>query len=338
MNPVCVIINDIHFSVPTLKLASAALRQAQKTAYDLSVPLVIAGDLLDSKAIIRAECANELISIFDNDLRISTYIIPGNHCMLNEKGDGHALNFLKPYVNIVDRPTYIRQISATLIPYQNDVAKLQEILDGIPKGSRIISHQGVQTAYMGHYVQDKTSLPKEAFSDFRVVSGHYHRAQDIKCGRPQKGAVGLFSYTGNPYTLNFSESSDGPKGYAILNDDGTLTHLPTNLRRHTIIEWTYGTPHTVPQVNEDDLVWLKVTGPASEIKKLSKDEYAHMFMLPHSNYKLDLLPEISSLHVPVETPKTEAETLDLIVDRLKETSTQKEYLKILWREVMYETT
>jgi DNA repair exonuclease SbcCD nuclease subunit len=260
-------------------------------------------------------------------------VITGNHDMLNEKGSAHALNFLAPYVSVVSRPVSVHGIGQ-LLPYFNDSDALKAVLAEIPPGSTIIMHQGVQTAYLGHYVQDKTSLPKEAFADFRVISGHYHRAQDIVCGRPRKGAVGLFSYIGNPYSLSFGEASDGPKGFQILGDDGLLTQVPTNLRKH--VKLSNGTQEPLlganTKINPGDLVWIQVTAPASELASINKKELGLRLGIG-SNYRLDLIK------TDVEAPKatteaqSEAELLDALIDALPETDAQKKTLKSLWRDL-----
>lgn len=333
--PIAVITGDVHFTPATLDLATACVLAAKEKALELGVPLILNGDTLDSKAVVRAECANRLIEIF-KDFRTTVYINIGNHDLLSEKSEAHALNFLDPYAEVIDQPTFVESIGSWIIPYHHDSQKLQEVLDDIQPGSRLIIHQGVKTAYLGHYVMDKSSLPKDSYSEFRVIASHYHRAQNIKCGRPRKGALGLFSYIGNPYSLSFGEAQDGPKGFQILYDNGFLELIPTNLRRHVILERT---PETADEPDFDlkpnDLLWLKVTGPRSELSKLDKKAIGNA-LLGHSNYKLDL---IATDTAPSDAPKasqTGEELLDRLIDQTGEPSRTKGYLKLLWRELVNE--
>lgn len=318
--PAAVIIGDIHFTPATLDLATASFLHAKDKAKSLGVPLILNGDTLDSKAIMRGECVNRLLELVKSYSSIVVNI--GNHDLLNEKGSEHVLNFLKDHCTVVDEPYELyadseRSKGMYIIPYQNSAEKLVKILDSTPKESMLILHQGVQTAYMGHYTQDRTSLSKDTFADFRVISSHYHRKQDIKCGCPRQGGVGLFSYIGNPYTLNFGEAQDGDKGFAVIYDDGSLEHVPTNLRKHVVLDCF------PKEFNTSDLYWIKIKGPKSELAKIKKT----------GSYKLDLIPTDS-----IETNRTEgmtdSELLDSLINNLGETDDQKKYLKDLWREIL----
>lgn len=330
-DPIAVIISDIHFTPSTLELASQSLLKAQYKAKMLDVPLVIAGDLLDSKAIIRAECANKLLQMLSVQDKTETYIMIGNHDLINEKGTEHSLNFLWGFANIIDKPTEIDLCGerALLIPYQSDLAKLRLLLEDPENPPLLIMHQGVEGAYMGHYVQDKTSLSKGTFGNHRVISGHYHRAQDIKCGNS-----GLFSYVGNPYSLSFGEALDGPKGFVVLYRDGHIERIPTNLRRHIIYETgifelnNYDWGHQ----NPNDLIWLKVKGPKSELNKINKKEIGKR-LFGHFNFKLDLIPT-DLVKVDKVEGMTDHQILDSIIDNSEETEKEKKYLKKLWREIL----
>jgi len=336
--PIAVLISDIHFTVATLELAKASLRGAFIRARKLQLPLVIAGDTLDSKAIMRGEVVNALLSIQQEFSDIEVHILVGNHDMLNEKGCEHALNFLAANWHVVDQPFWSERLKLHLVPYMNSSESLMYWLQNSPaKQSVIIMHQGVQTAYLGHYQQDKTSLPKEAFKDFRVISGHYHRRQDIKCGPPRTGAIGLFSYIGNPYSLSFGEASDGPKGFQILNSDGTLTPVYTNLRKHIIMELDMEGLNDARAVGigaePGDLVWLKVSGSFTELEKLNKQEIG-MELLGHTNFKLDKI-HTDSPKLEVQTDKlTGEEILDKMIDATDEKPPEKKALKSLWRDVL----
>ena len=333
--PVVVVISDIHFTPTALELASKALMQALDKASELKVPLIVNGDTLDTKAIIRGECSNRLISILQDYPQVFVFFNTGNHDLLSEKGKESALNFLSPYATVVSCAVEIIP-NCYMIPYQNSPEAMLSILSEIPKGSTLFVHQGIHGSNMGHYVQDKSALSKEAFADFRTISGHYHMRQDIKCGRPRKGAIGLFSYVGNPYTQNFGEAGDPEKGFQVLMDDGSLQFVPTNLRQHVVAEIVAGTDtNTLREIcRPEDLLWLKVTGTHSQLAGVDKQKLAEV--LPVKGFKLDKIPTDSpKLNDKLNDKKlSQSEMLDAIIDNMAETSEQKAYLKTLWRELV----
>lgn len=339
--PRAVLISDIHFSVPTLELASTSLRMAINRANDLCVPLIIAGDLLDGKAVLRAEVVNRLIEIV-KEPNTCIHLIPGNHDMINEKSNAHVLNFLGDYVHLISVPTKLtHSLSPTsvnnivFVPYQTDIEFLRHYIGGC-QNKTVILHQGVQSAYMGHYVQDKTSLEPGVFADVRAISGHYHRAQDIKCGRPRKGALGLFSYIGNPYTLTFGEANDGPKGFQILYDDGLLEQVPTNLRKHIIVERELDAEgrcfDRAEQFLPGDNVWFKLTGDRRTLSKISAQTAAKAYE-GHGIFKFDKIfrESDSQAETEITAPKEGAEILDKKINELKEPEGYKTALKQTWR-------
>ncbi len=333
--PVAVIISDTHYSLSTKDLADKAWRMAVDKATELGVDLIDAGDITNDKDILRAQVLNTMVKTlqYARDRKVQIYCIVGNHSLVNEKSKENALEFLKPYAIVVDR--HIPFKVGHLIPYHSDLNDLKVTLDTIPKGSTIIMHQGVTKAWGGHYMYDKTAAPAEWFADFRVISGHYHRRQDIKCGPPRKGAVGLFSYVGNPYTLTFGEAHDGPKGFQILMDDGTLEFVPTNLRKHVVIETEVGSIDNflalpVGVVHAQDLVWIKIKGPKSRLADQDKETIG-MFLMGHANYKLDLIPtDTQNETKKAEDPKmTDLEVLKKLIDGLPDNAEYREYLKQL---------
>lgn len=334
--PVAVLIADVHYNIHTLPLADAAMRQAIAKAHELRVPLIVAGDLHDTKALMRAECVAAMLETFKvaEDLCIMVYVIVGNHDLQNEKGKAHALDFLPTSsAVIVDGPICAEGVGR-LLPYYSSSDDLKAVLAAIPKGSTIICHQGVMGANMGHYIQDKTSLPLEEFCGFRIVSGHYHARQDIcfvsnvdKVKRTVTSST--FSYIGNPFTLTFGEADDPEKGFQVLNDDGSLTFVPTNLRKHVILHLDVDNIWIHKKYDPTDLVWVKVTGPKSKLDALSKAEIAEF--LGTNNFKLDKTPTDSIPMVQERIDMTGEELMDGLVDRLGETQEEKTALKDLWR-------
>lgn len=333
--PVAVLISDPHFTPNTLELATTAFRMAQAEAMMLNVPLVVAGDTLDTKAILRGECVNRLIEVFTDPYcrAPKTYVLVGNHDLLNEKGSAHSLEFLTPYVSVVDTACICVDEKLYLIAYQTDSDQMLKKLSNTPAGYAVICHQGVVGAKMGHYTRDTTSLPPEAFADFRVISGHYHARQDIDTGKGN-----TFSYIGNPYTQNFGEANDPEKGFQILHDDGTLEFVPTKLRKHVIIEIDVDVlPYGEMPVSTGDLIWLKLHGPKSALDAVDKKQLG-LSEFGTENYKLDLIPT-DNTSVQVESVKdlTESELFDKLIDSTSESDDVKTYQKMLWRAVIENT-
>ena len=312
--PKFILISDIHFSLQTLELASTALTEAFETARKLNIPLIIAGDLNDSKAIIRGEVANRLIRIFQEYRMVRSYTIIGNHDLLNEKGFENSLHFLKPYTLLVETMAYLEDLDIYLLPYQNNKEELEKALSILPLYTTVIMHQGFNGAWMGDYIQDRTSISVDLVKRFSVFSGHYHRHQTI----------GTVTYIGSPYTITFGEANDGPKGFLVVNHDGSFEQVELHLRRHYIIEAT--TTDTFPHGDTgENLFWYKIKGTREELKKLQ---------LP-TNAKVELIPTDEEIIQPIAINKTSEEVLDLIID-LKFVSS-KEYatsLKILWKDVV----
>lgn len=325
--PIAVLISDIHFSVQNLEIASLALTAALDKAAKLGVPTVIAGDLQDTKAIIRGEVANRLILLL-KQAKTPVYILVGNHDLINEKGNDHALTYLQPYAIIIDKISLPGLNSNNkhlyLIPYQSNTDEFLNFLStNAPREAILIMHQGYLGAAMGDYIQDKSSISPDLVKDFTVISGHYHRHQTI----------GTVTYIGSPYTITFGEANDGPKGFLILNEDGTFTREILNLRKHVIVEMDYNDLN-LPKlaITPQDLVWIKITGPRSELNKINKNDLG-MKLLGHSNFKLDLIgtEKVQIKHVSKNT--TPEELLDLMIDTESDTIDQKTYLKKMWRNL-----
>src|SRR5882757_6401470 len=92
--PTAVLISDVHYNVHTLKLADAAVRMAVAKANELNVPLIVAGDLHDTKANVRGEWINGMRDTFKLVTKVvgwngedikRVYILRGNHDAINEK-------------------------------------------------------------------------------------------------------------------------------------------------------------------------------------------------------------------------------------------------------------
>lgn len=318
------------------------MRMAVDKANELKVPLIVAGDLHDTKANLRGECVNAIIETFETS-KVPTYVLIGNHDKINEKSEDHSLNFLKGRCKLVSTPLYNSDPGLWLIPYYHDPEHLKYDLAGIAKikdvTKTLIMHQGVENSNSGHYFQDKSALPKECFADFRVISGHYHTRQDIKCGRPQKGSIGLFSYIGNPYTLNFGEANDPPKGFQILHGDGSLEFVPTGLRKHVKLSIEVSQLGLMNResisVDPADIVMVQVSGDSESLARLTKEKIARFLELAQ-DFRLDLISTDAIQKDQIAVNQTQPETLDSIIDAVSGlTKERKERLKSKWKNLAY---
>ena len=325
--PVAVLISDIHYSLPTLELADAALRQAVAKANDLKRPLVIAGDLHDTKADLRGECVERILDTLAL-LNSGLTVIVGNHDLINERSDKNALEFLRNQCFLIRSPKRNPYADLYYIPYYSNVDKLRTYLKALPDGAMLIMHQGLESALPGDYTHDKSALSHADVARFRVISGHYHNRQDIKTG-----PTGLFSYIGNPYTLNFAEANDLPKGFQVLHDDRTLEFVSTNLRKHVVYDLNANNPafngDLVQRHAPGDLVWVKLSGTRDFLSTpaASKQNIGRLLCLGDS-FRFDKYPTNAQTETP-RIKQSQELTLDGIIDTRAGSSKQR--LKDLWR-------
>ncbi len=329
IKPIAVIISDVHYSLANLKLADAAMQQAIGKANNLRVPLIVSGDLHDSKANLRGECVNAMVETFKL-CDSPPYIIIGNHDKINEKFDGHSLNFLSAYAMVIDKPVYQHKLG-WLIPYYHDVEALRTFIKGIQTCKQLIMHQGVLGSNMGDYIQDKSALSLADVAGFRVISGHYHARQTIELPK-----MGKWDYIGNPYTVSFGEANDPEKGFQILMSDGSLEFVPTKLRKHVIYE-SYADLDVFNRLSaydfaeRDDLLWVKITGTHEELQKITRNKIAKV--LNKETFKLDLIPLDTKTEAPAKQLNN-TEMLDGLIDSMTNTSDErKARLKELWRHL-----
>lgn len=339
--PAAVLISDVHYNINTLEVADKAMRLAINKANELKVRLIVCGDLHDTKANIRGECIKAIMETFSR-CDYMPIILRGNHDSINEKSTEHSLEFLRLEAGIVKFG--IRNIMLTsnaerlanicwFIPYQHDTETFRQLINAIPEDAVVFMHQGVINSNSGHYIQDKSAIPKEWLAGRRVISGHYHTRQDIEL--PEGG---LLSYVGNPYTLGFGEANDPEKGYQILYDDGSLEFVPTKLRRHRVIICGWDDRHDlfwppVFKIQDTDIVWIKVKGPTDRLSITTKEWLKTQFHIP-GDFRLDLIPNDTKSELKsIDTNTSKSDILDSVINNLQNTDDErKTRLKQLWRK------
>lgn len=324
--PIAVLISDVHYSLNTMRRAWYAMRDTIYQANSLEVPLIVTGDLHDTKANLRGECVSQLIDIFKWP-QYGAYIISGNHDRINEKSPDHSLEFLRPYATIVDKPTMFR--NWLMLPYYSDVQELRALLRA-SQNTHIMMHQGVAGGNSGHYIQDKSALSiADLAGRTEVISGHYHYRQTFDIPN------GTLTYLGNPYTLGFGEANDPEKGYHVLYDDGRLKFYPlvcAELPQHRVLEFTTDDLTGTYHGPVDGILLVKMKGPKSELDKLTKMDI-DLFIGKTGAYRLEFIPDATEIGQLTKSAN-KTDLLDLIIDAVKNAdSDQKRRLKALWRDL-----
>lgn len=328
--PIAVLISDVHYNLHTLEIANAAMRLAIDKANILNIPLVVAGDLHDSKANMRAECVNAMLKTFALKKNF-IYVSVGNHDKINEKSVDNSLDFLQASNSaiVISEVTHVLGGDWTLIPYYHDPEELKEVLKNAKKygHKKLIMHQGISGSKSGEYIQDHSAIHPEDVAGMRVISGHYHTRQTIDL--PDGGK---WDYIGNPYTLNYGEAKDPEKGFQILYDDGSLEFVPTNLRKHVIIEAEEGIRHYSSYPEPDDLVWIKASGTKEWLSTQTKEKLRKQTGV--ESFRLDLIPLDQETKSPLNQTMalTQSEQFDELISSLSNTRPEaRERLKALWK-------
>lgn len=329
--PIAVAISDIHYNLQTLEVADKCLRMAVDKANELGVPLVVSGDLHDTKANLRGECVKAIRNTFKTAKR-PPYVLIGNHDLINEKSDDHSLNCIEDLVLIVNRPLSPKQREfidpelGHLIPYQHDPEKMRAILNNIEIGSHLIIHQGRAGALAGGYSFDKSALPASVYKPFRTFSGHYHEHQVFDDGN--------FVFIGNPYTLGAAEAGHPAKGFVIINEDFSFEHIPTNVRKHRVITLNLSDFDKAEKIvgRPDDIVLVKLIGPQRELLKIKKLVVKEQLGLVQ-DFRLDLVPTDPAVQPKALDNHTATQIFNAIIDNDTNISDDtKEAVKMLWLE------
>ena len=324
--PIAVLISDVHYSLATLELADAAFRQAIDKAAELKVDLIDCGDLTNDKALMRGEVMNRMIKTMQiaKAKKVRVICLVGNHSLINEKSNQHTLNFLKPFCTIFD--DYYADGDMCFIPYQSTPELFVGAVQVMPKDKILITHQGVIGGNPGHYIHDHSAIPASVFQGRRSIGGHYHNHH----------TVGNHTFVGNPYTLTFAEASDHPKGFCVLYDDGSLEHVPTNLRKHVVVERTLeNRADPIPDYNPGDLLWFKLSGDRLGLDRITRESLAKELSISDS-FKFDKIPTDSKVvHMDQKEGQSESEMLDKLIDASPGlTPEDNAALKALYREIM----
>ena len=283
-------ITDVHISIKNLSVSIEVLREALQLARDRKVPLLISGDLNDTKAVMRSEWVKALLDLFDEFKDVTIIVLTGNHDLDNKNSSSNSLEFLRNNSNVIliakARAIKINDVEWYAIPYQPTTDQFRAELNearrlGIKK---LIAHQGVLGAHMGDYIVDESSISPEEFADFEIVLlGHYHKYQSHD----------NYMYGGSPFTVNHGESGQRKFIHTVsLLESGKINvdHFETKARRHIkyIVESDEDLLKIEPIIGSIAQVILK--GPKEFVKKHND---TNKFKKITGAESVSIVPEIS---------------------------------------------
>ena len=291
MRELFVAISDIHFKLATLAVAAHTLTQAFMLADEKKVPLLINGDLNDTKAILRSEVVRTILDIITQYRKVTTIVNIGNHDLDNKNSDNNSLSFLKllPNVVVIEKPSVcnVQGHDLGVIPYQKTTAEFIDAVKTFEGHTDIIAvHQGFMSAFMGDYIVDESSANPTVVENFKlVVAGHYHKAQRLS----------NIQYLGSPYTVNFGEAGEEKYIWSVSVNDGgeySMTPFLTNVRRHEVLVLENKIPRKMPTYPDNTILKVILRGDKKFCTKTKRSTIEKK--LPVSN--LVIATDITSDH------------------------------------------
>lgn len=243
-----------------------------KEATELNLPLIILGDLLDTKEVIRGACLNAYYCLF-KAYKLPIIALVGNHDLFNLDTTEHSLEVLKelPNVTIVDQ--YYSENNMHFFPYTKDIKGLQDKIAKLKlkSNSTLFLHQGVIGFDYGNgKVADGSGhgeLDAKILKKCKVVSGHFHKFA-------QKGNI---TFLGTPWTNNFGESNNECR-YGIYDSElasferfiFTNDKFPT----HKTFKINLDQGESIPEFNPElDIVRVVLSGSEDKVKDFKKKDY-----------------------------------------------------------------
>lgn len=241
---------------------------------EIGNPVLILGDLFDTKEIIRGKIFN-YVRMRLRTSKLHFFIMVGNHDWFNLDCLEHSLESFKdlPNVTIIDRPTLIG--TTLLMPYYDDVAAFQKAIQdpAYAEAEVLFMHQGVIGFDYGNgHVADGNGHGEMDFTTtvrFRkVYSGHFH-----------KYAIrGNLMFLGTPFTQDFGES-DQTKYLGVFDTETgemELAETPFPSHRTVDVELAQNPNEDVRRIYSDkgsDILRIRLIGTEMQIGMVDQSEF-----------------------------------------------------------------
>lgn len=233
------------------------IKQLFEIARELGNPVIILGDLFDTKEIIRGKCLNLVLDLL-SESNLIFYILVGNHDWFNLDCEDHSLQALNvlPNVHIIDDVYDHSDFCA--IPYIHDQKKLKAAIKKCHSNKPLFAHLELKGFDFGNGYICESGLTERSFATFKkVISGHFHKYQE----------KGNLIYLGTPFSHSFGESNqdkyigvyDTETNELELQDSGFPKHITLEIDCSSNVELRYN--------DTDHIVRMILTGSQKSIDK-----------------------------------------------------------------------
>ena len=200
------IVGDLHTTHDSLDKVEILFAKIEA----LGNPVILLGDVFDTKEIIRGKCLNKIKELLDKS-KLNWAILVGNHdkFAVESAPEENALLCLETAysVNIVDELEKIplSEINPeddsyiALVPYIHSKEAFLEVINSIKnkKKTTLFIHNDVVGFDYGNGYIAESGVTQEDLKGFkRIIAGHFHKHQ-IK---------GNLMFLGTPFSKNFGES------------------------------------------------------------------------------------------------------------------------------------
>jgi DNA repair exonuclease SbcCD nuclease subunit len=236
----------------------------------LNQPVIVLGDLFDTKEVVRAKCLN-LAYRKISESKLQWTLLVGNHDLFNLTTPEHSLEVLKalPNVRIID--TLMPFSGMYGIPYIHDRDQLKAELAKIPDGSIVFGHLEVRTFDYGNGLLAESGLEVKDLVRFkRVVSGHFHKFQQLD----------NLTYLGTPFSHSFGETNQTKYLGVYKPSTDEFNVVETHFPRHLTIAYDLNENSEALRSElaglENDHVRVHLKGTSDQIAKFDKSQFSDL--------------------------------------------------------------
>jgi len=318
------IIGDPHCKPNNLLYINAIFKMAERAKY----PVIVLGDTLDTKEVIRGKCLNFIYKKL-KESSLQWYFLIGNHCWFNLDCEDHSLKVLNelPNVTIIDKPFRLDRM--LMMPFYSNIDSFKkDLIRNIGKTDVLFMHQGVVGFDYGNgYIADGSGSGE--LEDVivhkipLVISGHFHKYAQKK----------NITFLGAPFSHNFGESNQEKYLGIYDSETNSLELRESLLPRHLTMEYNCsnkneGLDSLIKSLDETDSIRIILTGTELEVKSIDKNKYPNIKFIEKISDDLqaedDLIDEESSIESNFNTWASELrqlppETINLGLEILGET-------------------